>query len=55
MNLAPCISKIAIQGAVFFDHMFDHLQNRSTWKHECQRARFDNFCVPERSKRSRNV
>ena len=38
-----------------FDHIFDHLQNRSTWRQECQRARFDNFCVPERSKRSRNV
>ena len=40
---------------MFFDHMFDHLQNWSTWRQEYRRARFDNFCVPERSKRSRNA
>ena len=39
----------------FSDHIFDHLRNWSTWKQERRRARFDNFCVPERSKRSRNV
>ena len=41
--------------ACFFDHIFDHKQIWSTRRQECQKARFDNFCVPERSKRGRNV
>ena len=54
IKIAPEHQKTMFRG-LFFDHMFDHLQNRSTWRQECQRARFDNFCVLERSKRSRNV
>ena len=54
-KISPAYPEKTDTQGLLFDHMFDHLQNRSTWRQECQRARFDNFCVLERSKRSRNV